>query len=146
MHSVQQVVHDWPSDSMAVVGSSLGGFYATCLAESKGCRAVVLNPAVHPARDLRPFVGELTAFHDPNQRFLFHAGYIDELQAMEPGALTDPGRYLAVIAKGDELLDWREMASRYQDANVHVLEGGDHGLSDFEQHLPLIVRFLGLTP
>jgi predicted esterase YcpF (UPF0227 family) len=146
MQSVHQVVHDWPSDTMAVVGSSLGGFYATCLAESKGCRAVVLNPAVHPARDLRPFVGELTAFHDPSQRFTFHAGYIDELQAMAPGALTDPGRYLAIIAKGDELLDWREMASRYQDAQLHVLEGSDHGLSDFEQHLPLIVQFLGLTP
>jgi predicted esterase YcpF (UPF0227 family) len=134
----------WPRESMAVLGSSLGGFYATVLAERWGIPAVVMNPAVNPARDLAPFVGELQAFHDPTQRFTFHAAYIDELRAMTPSPVTRPERYFALIAKGDELLDWREMSKRYPGAAGALLEGSDHGLSDFAEHLPALLRFLEL--
>ncbi|MBI5720108.1 MAG: esterase [Burkholderiales bacterium] len=129
----------------AVLGSSLGGFYATVLAERWGCNAVVMNPAVDPARDLVHYIGEQQAFHDPMQRFEFRAAYIDELRAMAPGPITRPERYFALIAKGDELLDWREMSARYPGAAGRLLEGGDHGLSDFALHLPAILDFLQLT-
>jgi len=132
----------WPRDTRAVLGSSLGGFYATVLAERWGCPAVVMNPAVDPARDLAGYVGEVEAFHDPSQRYEFHARYIDELRAMTPGPITRPERYYALIAKGDELLDWHEMSARYPGAAGELLEGSDHGLSDFENHLPAILRFL----
>jgi len=101
----------WPHDRMAVVGSSLGGFYATAVAEATGCRAVLLNPAVYPARDLAAYIGEQTSWHDPADRFFFRPGFVDELQALAVPALTRPERYFAVIAKGDEVLDWREMSS-----------------------------------
>jgi predicted esterase YcpF (UPF0227 family) len=58
--------------------------------------------------------------------------------------ITRPQRYLAIIAKGDEVLDWREMAARYAGAHIKLLQGGDHALSDFDHHLPDIVRFLAL--
>lgn len=135
----------WPQPASAVLGSSLGGFYATVIAEATGWPAVVLNPAVDPARDLLAYIGEQTAFHDPQQRFWFRAEYVDELRALAPAAITRPGRYLAVIAKGDELLDWREMRARYPDAQLRLLDGSDHALSDFDEHLPAILRFLGLA-
>lgn len=135
----------WPQPASAVLGSSLGGFYATVIAEATGWPAVVLNPAVDPARDLQAYIGEQTAFHDPQQRFWFRAEYVDELRALAPAAITRPGRYLAVIAKGDELLDWREMRARYPDAQLRLLEGSDHALSDFDEQLPAILRFLGLA-
>jgi len=135
----------WPRGRMAVVGSSLGGFYATWVAERQGCRAVVLNPAVDPARDLAAHIGEQVAWHDPAERFFFRPEYVDELHALQAGPLADPARYLAVIAKGDELLDWREMAARYQGARLRVLEGGDHALSDFARHLDEVLAFLDLT-
>lgn len=136
----------WPSGRFAVLGSSLGGFYATCVAERHGCAAVVMNPAVDPARDLVRYVGEQTAYHDPSQHFVFEPGYIDELRALAPAALAHPQHYLAIIAKGDELLDWREMSARYRGATIRLLEGSDHALSDFEDHLPSILKFLQLTP
>ncbi len=135
----------WPKGSMAVIGSSLGGFYATVLAERTGCPAVVLNPAVAPARDLARHVGEQSFWHTPTDRFEFKAGFVDELTAMTPRALTRPERYLAVIAKGDEVLDWREMTARYAGARIKLLPGGDHALSDFDSHLPDVFAFLGLT-
>jgi predicted esterase YcpF (UPF0227 family) len=135
----------WPRQAIAVIGSSLGGFYATAVAERHGCRAVLLNPAVDPARDLARHIGETTAWHDPNERLFFRAEYIDELRALA-AAPTRPERYLAIVAKGDEVLDWREMAARYAGARIELLEGGDHALSDFDAHLPGVMRFLELAP
>ena len=133
----------WPEAQSAVIGSSLGGFYATALAERFGLRAVLLNPAVHPARDLEKHIGETTAWHS-DERFFFRREFIAELQAIAPAALTDPARYFAVIAKGDEVLSWVEMSERCTGCQIKLLEGGDHALSDYATHLPDVIRFLGL--
>ena len=142
---LQQGIADWPRATMAVVGSSLGGFYATWVAERMGCRAVLLNPAVDPARDLASYIGEQTSWHDPAQHFFFQPDFVDELRALQRQGLRQPGNYLAVIAKGDEVLDWREMQARYAGAHIKLLEGGDHALSDFDAHLPAVLAFLGLN-
>lgn len=134
----------WPAAQTGVVGSSLGGFYATAVAERLGCRAVLLNPAIDPARDLAKYIGETTAWHS-DERFFFRPEFIDELRAIAPGDLTHLERYFAVIAKGDEVLSWVEMRARYQGCTIKLLEGSDHALTGFdEQHLPEVLAFLGL--
>lgn len=139
----------WQQDAglerLAVIGSSLGGFYATAVAERFACKAVLLNPAVEPARDLGRYTGEQTAWHNASERFFFEPRFVDELRALRCGLLKAPDNYLAIIAKGDEVLDWREMTARYAGSRIRLLEGGDHALSDFEPHLPLIADFLGLA-
>ena len=145
MREVMAGVSAWPSERMAVVGSSLGGFYATVVAERHGGRAVVLNPAVDPARDLAKAVGTTTAWHS-DAPFEFRSDYVDELRALAPPAeLTDPARYLAVIATGDEVLSWREMRARYAACRLRVIDGSDHAISDFDDHLGAVLAFLGLT-
>ncbi|HMO49061.1 MAG TPA: YqiA/YcfP family alpha/beta fold hydrolase [Rubrivivax sp.] len=134
----------WPAQGSAVLGSSLGGFYATVVAEATGWPAVLMNPAVDPARDLAAYVGEQTAFHTPEEHFFFRAEYVDELRAMTPGPISNAQRCFAIIAKGDEVLDWREMTARYPGAQIRLLEGSDHALSDFDDHLPHLLRFLQL--
>ena len=86
----------WPTQGMAVIGSSLGGFYATLLAERRGCPAVLLNPAVEPARDLAGQIGETTAWHS-DERFFFRPEFVDQLKALKPAAITRPERYLSLI-------------------------------------------------
>jgi predicted esterase YcpF (UPF0227 family) len=144
MSDVEAALAAWPTARMAVIGSSLGGFYATVVAERHGCRAVVLNPAVDPARDLAAAVGETTAWHS-DEPFVFRPEYVAELRAMTPGPLTDASRYFAVIAKGDEVLSWREMSGRYAGAPMCLLEGSDHALSDFDAQMPEVLAFLGLA-
>ena len=143
---VDQGTAAWPAATAAVVGSSLGGVYATALAHRRGWRCAVVNPAVDPARDLAAYIGELTAFHDPAERFFFRPEFIDELRALAVPAPADPARTLALVAKGDEVLDWREMSARYAGASLRLVEGSDHALSDFELHLPALLGFLGLRP
>ena len=145
MTMLDDTLRHWPASAMAVIGSSLGGFYATAVAERFGCPAVLLNPAIAPARDLAKYIGEQTAFHDPAERFFFRAEFVDELRSLRPAAITDPQRYFAVIAKGDEVLDWREMSARYAGCRIKLLDGSDHALSDFDAHLPDILHFLQLS-
>ncbi len=145
MNMVLQGVSTWPKEQMAIVGSSLGGFYAAWLSQELGCPAVLLNPAVHPARDLARYIGEHPAWHDPSQKIFFEAAYVQELADMEAQPPSARARTLAVIAKGDEVLDWREMLARHQAGKVRLLEGSDHALSDFDDDLPEILEFLRLA-
>lgn len=131
-----------PSD-LSLVGSSLGGYYAMWLAEKIGCRAVLLNPAVHAARDLASQVGIKTQYHS-NEAFEFKAEYIDELQALAVDSITQPQRYFLLAATGDELLDWREMVAHFPGAKQRVIEGSDHGMSDFADYVDNVLAFCGI--
>ncbi len=144
MALIRALVHEQvagaPADQLAVIGSSLGGFYATAVAEDTACRAVLINPAVWPARDLARYIGEQKAWHS-DHRFWFRPEYIEELEALAVARITRPQRYLLLAATGDEVLDWREMTARYPGAHQHVIQGSDHGLSDFDDYLDEVVRF-----
>jgi predicted esterase YcpF (UPF0227 family) len=142
------------------MGSSLGGFYATWLGAVLRCPTVLLNPAVHPARDLVAYIGTQTAWHNSHELVTFESHFIEELKALYVGLgrkvfgavaadedanmLQDSQRLLNMVATGDEVLSWQEMVARYPLAQLHLIEGSDHGISDFEQHFPVVQTFLGL--
>lgn len=132
-----------PSE-LTLIGSSLGGYYATWLAERLGCRAVLLNPAVHAARDLASQVGVKTQYHS-NEAFEFKSAYIDELKALEVARITHPERYFLIAATGDELLDWREMVAQFPGARQRVIPGSDHGISDFAHYADEVLAFCGVV-
>ena len=140
MHGIEH----WPRHTMAVAGSSLGGFYARWLALKTGCRSVLLNPAVFPARDLARHIGEQTAWHDPQERFHFEPGFVAELQAQQDAISLPLRDAFALIAMGDEVLDWREMVSCYPGVRLKLLVGSDHALSDFDDHIDEVVAHLQL--
>jgi predicted esterase YcpF (UPF0227 family) len=130
-------------EDLALIGSSLGGYYATWLAERIGCRAVLLNPAVKPPRDLERYVGVTTAYHS-NERFEFRHEYIDELKSLAVETITLPERYFLLAATGDEVLDWREMVAHYPRARHRVINGSDHGISEFAQYVDEVLAFCGV--
>ncbi|MGV7209485.1 YqiA/YcfP family alpha/beta fold hydrolase [Oxalobacteraceae bacterium A2-2] len=132
-----------PADELSVVGSSLGGFYATWLAERLGCRAVLVNPAVVPNLDLGKYVGVSTQFHS-DEPFEFKQEYLDELRALEVPEITRPERYFLIAATGDEVLDYRDMVAHYQGARQHIIEGSDHAVSEFAQYVDTVLAFCGI--
>jgi predicted esterase YcpF (UPF0227 family) len=128
-------------DRLVVIGSSLGGYYANYLAEKFACKAVVLNPAVRAPKELAPHVGMLTSY-DTDEPYDFRPEYIDELKMLQVQTISNPLRYFLIAAKGDELLDWQEMVDFYRGAQQLVLDGGDHGISDYPDHLPKVLNFI----
>jgi predicted esterase YcpF (UPF0227 family) len=141
MEMVTKYIDQSKADRMIVIGSSLGGFYANYLAEKYGCKGIALNPAVHAPRELAPHVGMMTSY-DSDEPFDFRPEYINELKALQVERISNPDRYFLIAAKGDELLDWREMSGFYQGANQLILEGSDHGIADYADHLPRVLDFI----
>jgi predicted esterase YcpF (UPF0227 family) len=131
-------------EPLSVVGSSLGGYYANWLAEQLGCRAVLLNPATQPPRDLENYIGVTTAYHS-DEVFEFKREYIDELKTLRVETITQPERYFLIAATGDEVLDWREMTAHYAGARQIVIDGSDHGISEFAQYVDQVLAFCGAT-
>lgn len=141
MAMVMKHIDESTHDRLVVIGSSLGGYYANYLAEKYGCKAVALNPAVRAPRELASHVGMLTSY-DNDEPYDFRLEYIDELKALQVEAISDPKRYFLMAAKGDELLDWQEMVEFYKGAEHLVLEGSDHGISEYPEHLPKVLKFI----
>lgn len=129
-------------DNLAIVGSSLGGFYACWLAERLGVRAAVINPSVDPTRNLEKHVGVTTAWHS-DEPFEFRQEYIGELQALRVEQITRPERYFLLAATGDEVLDYRDMVAHYAGARQHVIEGSDHAIPEFPQYVDEVLAFCG---
>lgn len=134
------LVERYDPSELSIIGSSLGGYYATFLAERLGCRAVLLNPAVYPLKDLDKHVGVTTEYHS-DKVFEFKREYIDELGALAVSAITRPERYFLLAATGDEVLDYRDMTAHYAGARQHVIDGSDHAIAEFGQYVDEVLAF-----
>jgi predicted esterase YcpF (UPF0227 family) len=125
---------------LTLVGSSLGGFYATVAAERVGCRAALLNPAVHPERHFARYLGSQRNLYT-NESFVLTREHIEELAAVAVPAITRPERYWLFVETADEVLDYREATAFYRDALHTIVQGGDHSLSSFPEHIPDLVAW-----
>lgn len=126
------------------VGSSLGGFYATWLAERHACRAILIQPAVFPHVGLEAYLGPQKNLYTGAEYELTPA-HLDGWRALWVDRV-DPERYLLLLETGDEVLDYRDAVRRYEGARMVIREGGDHMLQSFPDHLPRMLAFAGLTP
>lgn len=141
--AVEAEIAKHPRNSVTLVGSSLGGFYATYLAERHDLRAVLINPAVCPHEDLRAYLGVQRNLYSGRRYELTE----EHLRQWEKFclAMVRPQRYLLLLETGDEVLDYREAVKKYQGSRQIVIEGGDHSLQSFPAHIPLILEFAGLA-
>ena len=126
-----------------LVGSSLGGFYATWFAETRDLRAVLINPAIAPHLGLQAFLGEQKNLYT-GEAYRLTREHLDEWRAIALERI-DPERYLLLLETGDEVLDWRVAARKYEGARSVIRDGGDHTLQSFPEQLPRILRFAGIA-
>jgi predicted esterase YcpF (UPF0227 family) len=128
---------------LTLIGSSLGGFYATHLAERFGARAALINPTVRPWADLVPYIGPQANLYT-GESFEVTAAHLDALRALAVARITRPERLFLLVRSGDEVLPWRDAVAFYAGARQYVRGGGDHGWTDFAQEIPAVLRFAGL--
>jgi predicted esterase YcpF (UPF0227 family) len=126
----------------ALIGSSLGGYYATWLAEKHGVRAALLNPAVRPYALFAAHLGPQKNLYT-GKAYELTPRHVEELRVLELESLT-PRHYYLLTCTGDETLDYRDGVARYRGARQLVIEGGDHGMSDFARHMDDVLNFCGI--
>ena len=127
---------------LTLVGSSLGGFYATALAEKHDLRAVLINPAVITGLDPALFVGRQTNPYT-GVDFDFTYEHIAQLAALDVLRPT-PERYLLLVETGDEVLDYRQAVARYAGCRQLVLPDGNHSFVRFPEYLAQLFEYCGL--
>ena len=137
---VEAELRQRPPGPVTLVGSSLGGFYATYLAEKHGWKAVLVNPAVHAHRLLRGALGPQTNWHS-GEKWLLTESHLNELAALDIEGITHPEHYLLLVQTGDEVLDYHDAVTYYAGARQIVEAGGDHGFAGFERHFQTILDF-----
>jgi predicted esterase YcpF (UPF0227 family) len=128
-------------EDVCFVGSSLGGFYATYLAETLGARAVLVNPAVEPHVGLRSYLGPQKNLYT-GEPYELTPRHLREWERLVVPRIT-PSRYLLLVETGDEVLDYRQAVQRYSGCEQVVVSGGDHSLKSFPEHLARILEFAG---
>jgi predicted esterase YcpF (UPF0227 family) len=141
---VENAISHSGESRLTLVGSSLGGFYATFLAERYGAKAVLINPAIRPAKSLASYLGPQ---RNPvsGETYELTREHFAELEALNVIRVTEPQRYFLLVQSGDELLDWREAVAFYGGAWQSVQGGGDHAFQHFETQIAPILRFSGIA-
>ena len=137
-----EAIIDLHNDELTLVGSSLGGYYATFLAEKHGLRAALVNPAVVAPLSLSAYIGTQKNLHT-GETFEFTAAHIDQLRTLECMTIT-PNRYLLLVETGDEVLDYRNAVRRYAGCRQEIFAGGDHSFTRFPDLLPQLFEFCRL--
>jgi uncharacterized protein len=132
------------SGDVTLVGSSLGGYYATWLAERHGVRAVLVNPAIAPHEGLAAYLGTQTNLYS-GESYELTRQHLEEMQALLVERPTRLERYYLMVTTGDEVLDYREAVQKYAGARQLVIQGSDHGFAAFERHLDSVLEFAGIS-
>ena len=133
------------STAPCLVGSSLGGFYATYLAEKHDLRAALINPAIVAHLSLAAYIGRQTNLYT-GETFEFTRTHIAELAALEVSRLLKPERFWLLVETGDEVLDYRQAVAKYAGSRQTILPGGDHSFRRFPEFIDAILEFAGFQP
>jgi predicted esterase YcpF (UPF0227 family) len=148
---IDSLVSTLPIDRTCFIGSSMGGFLSTYCIEKYAAKnakknvarskAVLINPAVKPYELLSDYMGRHVNPYT-QEVFYVHKQHIDKLIALYAPVLNNAKQYKVLLQSGDETLDYRLAAQKYEDALLTIEQGGDHSFVGFEQHLPDIFAFL----
>ena len=141
MHRLRTLMDDNRDRSIYLIGSSMGGFFATYLIEHYGHRGVLINPAVNPALGMDRYIGINTHFHSGDE-WRFEPHHVEEYRRWDRPIIVDKRRYHVLLQTGDEVLDYRHAEERYRGCSMLVEQGGDHSFINFADHLGDIYRFL----
>jgi len=136
-----QLIDEVGVNNVLVIGSSLGGYYASYLVERFGGRAVLINPAIKPYELLLDYLGENKNYHN-DETFIVTQDYIQELKAINSQTLTHPQHHLLLQQTGDETLDYRQACTKYRDGPCFIEFGGDHSYQNFRNRLPSIMNYM----
>lgn len=141
IHKLSELIRSLPGNSLGLIGSSLGGYYATYLAEAFHLPAVLINPAVGPLEFWESHLGEHKNYYSDHLHVVTPR-YIEELRSLERNLLQYPENFMVMVQTGDETLDYRKAVSKFSDSRLVIRENGNHSYQGYDRELPDIEAFL----
>lgn len=146
LRDVSKLIESLPLHQVRLVGSSLGGFYATYLVAKYGCPAVLINPAMQPWQLFEDLFGIEQIPLKVTDSWTLDADQLQQLQSIADTKLKHADKILVLLQRGDEVLDYRQAQRYYNAAQPSALiltdADGNHAMDDFEEKLPFVLRFL----
>ena len=141
MSQLRAIIEAYIPQPIYLVGSSMGGFFATCLAEQYNLPAVLINPAVNPGSGLHSWLGENKNYMT-GEPWVFKPEHIEEYVRLNPEKIKRKQNYKLLLQTGDEVLDYRHAQQKYRGCCMITEAGGDHSFIDYARHLPANIEFL----
>ncbi len=138
---LEQLISSVPKHRLGVIGSSLGGFYATWLAEKYDIPAVLINPAVRPDELLDTYLGEHRNYYSDHMHLVTRK-HLSELRGLYRPCIRHSENFLVLLQKGDQVLDYQQAVSRFGRTRCIIHDGGDHSYQNYAAELPNIIAFL----
>lgn len=138
------------AEQPVLVGSSLGGYFASLVSNHSGCAALLLNPSIQPHVSLQRFFANQTDTGEDAVGYVTDGGWaitradLQWLAEHRLDGIRHPGKVAVWLKQGDELLDYRQAQQFYDREGVAVIlqAGGDHRFSDFAEQLVQVVQTL----
>jgi predicted esterase YcpF (UPF0227 family) len=141
---LQAIIEQYSGQKPVLIGSSLGGYYATWLACRFGLRAVLINPAVRPYDLLVDYLGPNENYYS-GEKYTLTTEHMQQLRQLE----TEPGECYqqldVYLETGDEVLDYRQAEAKYRDTRLHIFAGGNHAFVNFQRLISDILKGLGIS-
>lgn len=144
IEQIKTLVAEHQANLAGVIGSSLGGYLATWVAETYGIKAVLINPAVKPFELLEGLLGEQTNPYT-GQQYLLKAEHMSQIKSVDTPMVHHPERIWLLAQAGDEVLDYREAEVKYSQCKQSIEMGGDHRFVGYDKYLPDIVKFFQIA-
>lgn len=141
IEQLKQLIAGLPLSQLGLIGSSLGGYYATWLAEEFNLPAVLVNPAVRPFALWEDHLGEHRNYYNDHVHVVTRE-HINELEILNRDPLQRPEQFMVMLQKGDEVLDYRDAAEKFANSRLVIHENGDHSYQDYSAELPVVIEFL----
>lgn len=141
---IKQIIEENQRRLKGVIGSSLGGYLATWVAEQYAIKAVLINPAVRPFELLEGLLGEQTNPYT-GQNYLLKAEHMSQIKSVDTPMVHYPERIWLLAQMGDEVLDYREAEAKYSQCKQTIETGGDHRFVGYDKYLPDIVKFFQIA-
>lgn len=138
---IESIFEKHQDDEVAVLGSSLGGFLATKVAEIYHSKVILVNPAVTPYLLLQAYAGKQTHPYT-GEHYCIDQHYMRQLKTLDVKTMTLPSNSWVLLQQGDEVLDYQQALEKYQACKISCEKGGNHSFVGFERFIPDIIKFL----